>query len=77
MSRPIPLRFRFRFQEWLADRVSWVQYPNLSGPRVTFWRNQMPLSTRAFLVLVGITALAVCVMLASALGLLAWAAISA
>jgi hypothetical protein len=75
MNRPISLRFRAH--EWLADHVSWVQYPNLSGPRPPFWRNTMPLSTRIFLVVMGVTGLVVCAALLSLLALLFWAAISA
>lgn len=58
------MRVRDRIQEWLADRVGWVQYPNIrmiSTPqrRVPFFRYQMPASTRITLILLGLMALAI------------------
>jgi hypothetical protein len=57
------MRRRDRIQEWLADRVSWVQYPNIrlvSAPRRTpLFRYQMSASTRITLVLLGLMALSI------------------
>ncbi|MBB5508160.1 hypothetical protein [Paraburkholderia atlantica] len=44
------MKFTLRAHEWLADHVSWVQYPNIrqisqKRPRV-FWANPMPLGFR-------------------------------
>ena len=51
------MKLVFRAQEWLADRVSWVQYPNVRmvSPKrpsrpATFWTNRMPFGYRIMLV---------------------------
>ena len=68
-----------RAQEWLADRIGWVQYPNIraAGASVSMWKTQMPWSTRALLVLFGAIAVVVSALALFFLGLLAWAAITA
>lgn len=70
----------FRAQEWLADRVTWVQYPRirrLNPPPRQVFQHAMPWPLRALLVLVGSGALLVCAVALFFLGLLAWAAITA
>ncbi|WP_150811202.1 hypothetical protein [Pandoraea sputorum] len=58
---------RFRVHEWLADRVSWVQYPNIravspNAKRAPILRFsvQMPWSTRVMLVATCLPVLIVC-----------------
>jgi hypothetical protein len=58
------MRWQDRVQEWLADRVSCVQYPNIraiSAPRrrAPFFRHQMPAGTRITLTLLSLMALAI------------------
>jgi hypothetical protein len=68
-----------RTQEWLADRISWVQYPNIraASANASIWKTQMPWTTRALLVLVGVVTLAVTAGALFFIGLLAWATITA
>lgn len=70
-----------RIHCWLADRLTWVQYPDvrpLSRPaRLAFFRNQMPAPVRVALVLFGVLAGAASLFMLGAAGLLIWAAITA
>lgn len=68
-----------RIQEWLADRVSWVQYPQIrrSAIKRHLFLNQMPGPLRAGLVLYGVAALAACAIALFFLGLLFWAIFTA
>jgi hypothetical protein len=64
-----------RAQEWLADRVNWVQYPNINpthrkAQRLQFFKTEMPLATRVGLVLFG------CAVAMFFLGLIFWAVIT-
>lgn len=68
---------KVRCHEWLADHFSFIQYPNIRGPRITFFKNEMPSSTRALLVLIGCITLIGCLIAMFFLGLLAWAAVTA
>lgn len=62
----------FRLQEWLADHVSWVQYPGVtSSPRPLF-AHEMPWSTRAMLVLFGLIGLVLSLIALGFLGLFFW-----
>ena len=64
----------FRFHELVAERVPWVQYPSVAPePRAPFFRNQIPASTRAMIVLVSLIVLALCSIALFFLGLLFWA----
>lgn len=63
---------KFRVHEWLADRISWIQYPNVSGPTPQFFKNQMPASIRIGLVVFGLSTLAVCAVALFLLGVLAY-----
>jgi hypothetical protein len=54
---------RFRAQEWLADRVSWVQYPGVQAvgqKRRPFWTYPMPVWQRTYMALASLFALVVC-----------------
>jgi len=63
----VPMKFRYRVHEWLADRISWVQYPNIrptddatraasrTGPR---FATHMPLGKRIDMVLLSLVTLA-------------------
>jgi hypothetical protein len=67
-----------RAHEWLADHVSWVQYPRITPMRrVSFFKTQMPWPTRVALVLFGSTTLVICAIALFFLGLLFWAALTA
>lgn len=68
-----------RIQEWLADRVSWVQYPQIrrSPIKRRLFLNQMPGPLRVGLVLYGAAALVVCTIALFFLGLLFWAIFTA
>lgn len=61
----------------MADRVEWVQYPeqrvvSTQGRHASFWRHQMPLSTRIFLALISVFGLIMAGSLLAALCVLAW-----
>ena len=68
-----------RIQTWLADRLSWVQYPRVSPfvRRYPFFSNAMPWPLRFGLVLFGVVALVVCAIALFFIGLLFWAVIAA
>lgn len=71
---------RHRFQEWAADRVSWVQYPDIRNLRETrrlMFTTQMPMGKRFALVVFGFAALSACAVGLFFIGLLAWAALTA
>lgn len=58
------MRWRKNAHEWLADRVDWVQYPNVrqispKGTRRPFFKHSMPASTRVTLVLLSLMGLAI------------------
>jgi len=61
-----------RMHEWAADSFSWVQYPNISGPRPTFFKNQMPPHTRFFLFVFGLLGVGVAAVFIAFLLLLVW-----
>jgi len=74
------MRLQHRAQEWLADRVSWVQYPNVrqigrKSPR--FFRHAMPASTRITLALLGLMALFILIPAITAGGFFLYAIIGA
>lgn len=69
-----------RVHEWLADRISWVQYPNVQvteGTRSPFWAYEMPWYQRMGLVVMGMVLLGVCAIALFFLGVLFWAAVTA
>lgn len=56
------MRLQHRAQEWLADRVTWMQYPHIRQiqPRQRkkrVFQHQMPAGTRVTLALLGLMAL--------------------
>ncbi len=56
------LSLSYRLHEWLAERVSWVQYPNVRTERkpLIVWKHQMPWTTRALLIMFGLATLVLC-----------------
>lgn len=51
---------RFRAHEWLADHVSYIQYPQVKrGPKLPFFKVGMPWEYRLMLVIFGIALLAI------------------
>lgn len=73
------MRLFTRTRELLADHVSWVQYPNVRavGTSLSIWKNQMPASTRALLVLIGVIVIVASAVALFFLAVLAWATITA
>lgn len=64
--------------EWLADRISWIQYPGVSAAVAhPLFKWGMPWPTRMMLVLVGGLVLLLCAVALFFLGVLAWAAVTA
>lgn len=55
------MKLRHRIQEWLAERIKWVQYPNVRAEHEPMirWNRQMPWEHRVLLALYGVIALAV------------------
>jgi hypothetical protein len=43
------MRFLDGLQEWLADRVRWVQYPRLRSQHRLIWENDMPWERRLYI----------------------------
>jgi len=62
-----------RAHEWLADRVSWVQYPNVRGPKQPFFKHEMPIMNRVALALFGAGLVVVSLIALSMFCLLFWA----
>jgi hypothetical protein len=67
-----------RAQEWLADRVDWVQYPNVrtSNQRSLFWKYEMPWYQRMALAVMGFGFIGVSLIALFFLGLLFWALVT-
>ncbi|OGB23356.1 MAG: hypothetical protein A3I66_01440 [Burkholderiales bacterium RIFCSPLOWO2_02_FULL_57_36] len=57
-----------RLHEWAADRFSFIQYPNVRGPKLQFFKCQMPLATRLFIAVMSM--LTISISLAALAGLL-------
>jgi len=79
------LSFKTRLHEWLADRISWVQYPNVKpasgnaklrrlGIR---WEHKMPLGARINLILMSLALLLVAIPLLAVTLVVAYAVLSA
>lgn len=68
---------KFRIHEWFAERVKWVQYPDVSTESRPLFRTAMPWSTRILLALFGFIILVICAIALFFLGLLFWAVITA
>jgi hypothetical protein len=67
----------YRAHEWIADHVSWVQYPDVSGPRAPIFKNEMPWWRRLALIIFGFAVLVLCAIAAFFLLLLLWAVVTA
>jgi hypothetical protein len=66
------MRFPTRAQEWLADRMRWVQYPEprrVVSRRGISWKHQMPLTVRIFVALLSITVIIVFGLLSILIGM--------
>lgn len=63
----------YRVHEWLADHCKWIQYPNISTDRAPLFKNQMPLPTRIFLVVIGVALIGACFVATFFLALFFWA----
>lgn len=73
------MRLVTRVHEWLADRVSWVQYPNVRAEhgRSLFWKYEMPWYQRMGLVVMGLGLIGISVVALFFLGILFLAAVTA
>lgn len=73
------MRLVTRVHEWLADHVSWVQYPDVraGNRRSLFWKYEMPWYQRMGLVVMGLGLIGVSAVALFFLGLLFWAAFTA
>ena len=75
------MNFKLRAQEWLADRISWVQYPDIrplsANTRRRYFKTEMHWSTRVMLAMISTGVLAMSGAVLALVGLLAWAAITA
>lgn len=66
------MKLHTRIHEWLADRISWVQYPDVraegASPRFGLrWSHTMPTSTRLFIAAMSLLLLGVAIPLFLAL----------
>lgn len=75
------MNWKFRVQEWLADRISWVQYPQIrplsTNARRRLFATDMHWTTRVLLVMSSLAVLGVAIVVLSGVGLIVWAAITA
>lgn len=73
------MRLVTRAHEWLADRVSWVQYPNVRAEhgRSLVWKYEMPWYQRMALVVMGVGLIGVSAIALFFLGVLFWAVLTA
>ena len=73
------MRLVTRVHEWLADHVSWVQYPNVRAEqrRSLLWKYDMPWYLRMWLVVLGLWLIGFSAVVLFFLGVLFWAAFTA
>lgn len=73
------MRLVTRVHEWLADHVSWVQYPNVRAEhgRSLFWKYEMPWYQRMGLVVMGLGLIGISAVALFFLGILFLAAVTA
>jgi hypothetical protein len=75
------MNFKLRAHEWLADRISWVQYPDVrplsANTRRRYFKTEMHWSTRVMLALISSGVLLMSGAVLALVCLLAWAAITA
>lgn len=65
-----------RIHEWAADRFDFVQYPNVRGPKPQFFKHQMPLSARIFLIAASLVTIAVALVILGFLTIVTYSAVS-
>lgn len=53
------MKFIYRVHEWAADRFSFIQYPNVRGPKPQFFKHQMPSATRLFIAVMSLVSIGV------------------
>lgn len=68
--------FVYRAHEWLADHVKYVQYPNVRGPRRSFWKHEMPWEYRFFIIAVSLIAIPVLLSMLVVMAIVIWAFIA-
>jgi hypothetical protein len=70
------MKFIHRAHELLADKISWVQYPNIREtrrqPKPDFFAHKMPIETRIGLAVFGLLTIAISLGMLTVLGFLAW-----
>lgn len=73
------MRLVTRAHEWLADHVSWVQYPNVRAEngRSFGWKYEMPWYQRMWLVVMGLGLIGFSAVALFFLGVLFWAIFTA
>lgn len=73
------MRLVTRAHEWLADHVSWVQYPDVRAERgrSLFWKYEMPWYQRMWLVVMGFGLIGFSAIAMFFLGVLFWAIFTA
>ena len=73
--------FKTRAHEWLADHISWVQYPQVrplsANAKRRVFRTDMHWTTRALIVMGSAATLAVSGGILAFLGLIVWATVTA
>ncbi|MBX9901254.1 MAG: hypothetical protein K2Y28_10790 [Burkholderiaceae bacterium] len=60
-----------RLHEMAADRFSFIQYPNIRGPKPQFFTTQMNWPLRIFVATISLVTICVCALVLA--GLLYWA----
>lgn len=70
------MSFIYRTHEWIADRVKFVQYPNVRGPKKAFWKNEMPWQYRLFMITSSLILLLFLGFLLTVISVLLWAFLS-
>lgn len=78
------MKWTTRAHEWLADRFSFIQYPNvrrdftISGtpPRPIFFKHQMPWPARLLLIVTSLATIGLCAAILSVLAIVAYSALS-
>lgn len=70
------LDIKRRVHEWFAQRISWVQYPQVTLVRLPFFKHRMHWESRALLMLVGVGLIALGIIALASILALAWWAVS-
>ena len=78
------MKWTTRVHEWLADRFSFIQYPNVrrdfsvSGtpPRPIFFKHQMPWPARLLLIVTSMATILLCIAVLGVLGVVGYSVLS-